>query len=249
MDSNFIFDLSYYEKVNSQLMKIIDTEKEKMMLASIRIAQSIANQGLVHIFGTGHSHMFGEEAFYRAGGLACVNPILEPSLMLHAGAMKSSALEDLEGYAEKIFNHVQPEKSDIFVIFSNSGVNHVPVEMAKKVKNSQFPLIGIGSKKYSEFLKNTKNRQSLSDFSDIFIDNHAEIGDAALSIPGLEQKIAPTSTVCGTFILNLILANVSMWLIQQKKLIPPIFISGNLPNGKKKNTELYNHYRKRVRAL
>lgn len=249
MDSNFIFDLSYYDKVNNQLKKIIEIEKEKMMKASIQIAQSIADQGIVHIFGTGHSHIFGEEAFYRAGGLACVNPILEPSLMLHAGAMKSSALEDLEGYAEKIFNHVQPEKSDIFVIFSNSGVNHVPVEMAKKVKDSQLPLIGIGSKKYSEFLKNNKKRQSLSDFADIFIDNHAEIGDAVLSITGLEQKIAPTSTVCGAFILNLILANVSVWLIQQEKITPPIFISGNLPDGKKKNADLYNYYRKRVRAL
>ncbi|QPM68886.1 SIS domain-containing protein [Atribacter laminatus] len=249
MDMNFAFNLSYYEKVNNQLRNIIDSEKEKMMQASVQIAQSIANQGLVHIFGTGHSHLFGEEAFYRAGGLACVNPILEPSLMLHAGAMKSSALEDLQGYAEKIFNHVQPEKSDIFIIFSNSGVNHVPVEMAKIVKNSQLPLIGIGSKKYSEFLKNTKKRQSLSDFSDIFIDNHAEIGDAVLSVFGIEQKIAPTSTVCGAFILNLILANVSMWLVQQQKITPPIFISGNLPDGKKKNTELYNQYRKRVRAL
>ena len=249
MDSPFIFDLSYYEEVNDQLKEIVNTEKEKMMQASLQIAQSIANQGLVHIFGTGHSHMFGEEAFYRAGGLACINPILEPSLMLHTGAMKSSALEDLEGYAEKIFNHVQPEKSDIFVIFSNSGVNYVPVEMAKKVKDSQLPLIGIGSRKYSEYLKNTKNRQSLSDFSDIFIDNHTEIGGAVLSIPGLEQKIAPTSTVCGAFILNLILANVSMWLIQQKKLTPPIFISGNLPDGKKKNTDLYNRYRKKVRTL
>ncbi|MBP8933992.1 MAG: SIS domain-containing protein [Candidatus Atribacteria bacterium] len=211
--------------------------------------KSIANTGLVHIFGTGHSHIFGEEAFYRAGGLACINPILEPSLMLHAGAMKSSALEDLEVYADKIFNHIQPEKSDIFIIFSNSGVNHVPVEMAQKVKEFQLPLIGIGSKKYSDFLKNTKNRRSLSDFSDIFIDNHTEIGDAALSISGLEQKIAPTSTVCGTFILNLILANVSLWLIQQKNIIPPIFISGNLPDGKKKNTDLYHQYRKRVRSL
>ncbi|NLJ49508.1 MAG: SIS domain-containing protein [Candidatus Atribacteria bacterium] len=249
MDSNFVFDLSYYDKVNNQLMEIINTEKEKMLQASIQIAQSIANQGLVHIFGTGHSHLFSEEAFYRAGGLACINPILEPSLMLHAGAMKSSTLEDLEGYAEKIFNHVQPEKSDIFVIFSNSGVNYVPVEMAKKVKDSQLPLIGIGSKKYSEFLKKTKNRQSLSDFADIFIDNHAEIGDAVLSITGIEPKIAPTSTVCGAFILNLILANVSVWLVQEKKLTPPIFISGNLPDGKKKNTDLYNYYRKRVRAL
>ena len=143
MDSPFIFDLSYYEEVNDQLKEIVNTEKEKMSKASLQIVQSIANQGLVHIFGTGHSHMFGEEAFYRAGGLACINPILEPSLMLHTGAMKSSALEDLEGFAEKIFNHVQPEKSDIFVIFSNSGVNYVPVEMAKRLRIPNSHLLAL----------------------------------------------------------------------------------------------------------
>jgi len=249
MENEYTFDFSYYEKIQNQLKDIVTYENDKMKRASIMIAQTISNEGLIHIFGTGHSHIFGEEAFYRAGGLACVNPILEPSLMLHAGAMKSSALEDLDGYAEKIFNHIQPDRSDIFIIFSNSGVNYVPVQMAIKVKEAGIPLIGIGSKKYSEYLKTNKNRTSLSDISDIFIDNYAEIGDASLTIPGLDQKIAPTSTVAGTLILNLILANASLYLVNQEKMFPPIFVSGNLPEGKKRNNVLSNQYRKRVRIL
>lgn len=70
-----------------------------------------------------------------------------------------------------------------------------------------------------------------------------------LSVPGLEQKIAPTSTITGSFILNLILANVSQYLLKKEEKTPPIFVSGNLPDGKRKNTNLYNQFRKRVRAL
>ena len=34
------------------------------------IAECIAGDGIVHVFGSGHSHMMAEEVFHRAGGLS-----------------------------------------------------------------------------------------------------------------------------------------------------------------------------------
>ena len=61
------------------------------------VTDTISSGGLVHVFGTGHSHMLAEELFYRAGGLAAANPILVESLMLHAGAENSTQLERRSG--------------------------------------------------------------------------------------------------------------------------------------------------------
>ena len=46
------------------------------------VADALRRDAIVHIFGTGHSHLLAEEALYRAGGLAAANAILDPGLML-----------------------------------------------------------------------------------------------------------------------------------------------------------------------
>ena len=57
------------------------------------VADALRRDAIVHIFGTGHSHLLAEEALYRAGGLAPVNAILDPGLMLREGAPASTRLE------------------------------------------------------------------------------------------------------------------------------------------------------------
>ena len=74
------------------LVGIADDQWPAIRAAAEMVAETVAGGGLVHVFGTGHSHMLAEELFYRAGGLAAVNPILVEALMLHAGAEKSTLL-------------------------------------------------------------------------------------------------------------------------------------------------------------
>ena len=59
---------------------------------------------LVHVFATGHSHMFAEELFYRAGGLVAIDPVLRPFLMQHEGAISSTKFERLPGIAKIVFD-------------------------------------------------------------------------------------------------------------------------------------------------
>ncbi|MCX6090661.1 MAG: SIS domain-containing protein [Candidatus Atribacteria bacterium] len=246
---NIDIDLTYYENVCRQLDEIVKQDRENIQKAVLIMVDAMKEGGLIHIFGTGHSHIFSEEAFYRAGGLACINPVLEPSLMLHAGAMKSSALEDLDGYAEKLYHHLQPESRDAFILFSNSGVNLVPFQMSKIVQENGIPIIAVGSRKYIEYLKNTKKRESIMENCTVFIDNHSEIGDASIPIPDSDLKMAPTSTLTGVFILNLILVNAATHLLQNEHITPPVFISGNLPEGKMRNKKIFDQFRTRVRFL
>lgn len=241
-----------WELYTTKIRKIIDEiekeEIENIEKAAEVLAQTIINNGLIHVFGTGHSHIPSEEAFFRAGSLACVNPMLEPSLMLHSGAVKSSVLENQSGFARAIFEHFNPQPSDVLILFSNSGVNAVPVEMAELVHRKGITLIGIGSKKYIEYLKKERKSNSIIEYCDFFIDNKGEVGDACIEVKGLEQKIAPTSTISGVLILQL-LFTTAVFKVIEKGFLPPIFVSGNLPEGKERNKELINKYRKVVRML
>ena len=122
----------YIEKIIENLKKIESEEAEKLTAAADEVARVIKNDGLIFVFGCGHSHLPGLDAFYRAGGLANVSPMLDPDLMLHNGTAKSSRMEKMSGIAPEIFRRYVPTKNDIIFIFSASGKNQVPIEMAER---------------------------------------------------------------------------------------------------------------------
>ena len=91
----------YLKRVNELVTQLL-RDTTQIEDAAKAVAQTLENDGLVHVFGTGHSHMIAEEMFYRAGGLGAVNPILEEDLMLHINASKSTELERDPQLAESI---------------------------------------------------------------------------------------------------------------------------------------------------
>ena len=93
----------YLHKIISCLEQIENEERERLDAVSRLVADTIKNDGLIFTFGCGHSHLPGLDAFYRAGGLANVSPMLDTDLMLHNGAAKSSRLEKMSGIAGEIF--------------------------------------------------------------------------------------------------------------------------------------------------
>lgn len=238
----------FLTKVREIIARIEEEEKGNIEKGAEFLARSVRGGGLIHVFGTGHSHIFAEEAFFRAGGSACINPMLEPSLMLHTGAVKSSMLEDRSGIAEVILEHFGPKPPDSLVLFSNSGVNFVPLEMAMLAKKRGVSVIGVGSKNYIEYLKKERNRESIVEYCDVFIDNKGEIGDACVELEGFAQRMGPTSTIAGALILHLLIIETTLRLAEEG-FSPPIFVSGNLPGGKEANRKLIERYRKFIRML
>lgn len=238
----------FLEKVKGILTRIRDEEREGIEKGAELLARSIREGGLIHVFGTGHSHIMAEEAFFRAGGLACVNPMLEPSLMLHTGAVKSSTLEDRGGLAEAVLEHFAPKPPDSLILFSNSGVNAVPLEMAVLSRQRGIAVIGVGSRKYIEYLKKEKHRESIIEYCDVFIDNKGDIGDACIELDEVGQRIGPTSTIAGAFILHLLFIEAVARLVEEGFPVP-LFVSGNLPSGKERNRILIERYRTIVRML
>lgn len=230
----------YLSKITTVLNRIETEEKEKLDKASALVCDTIKNDGLIFTFGCGHSHLPGLDAFYRAGGLANVSPILDTDLMLHNGAAKSSRMEKMSGIAYEVFRRYSVSQNDIIFIFSASGKNNVPIEMAKCAREKGIKTIGISSSSYFE------KGATLHENVDIHIDCKVPYGDACIPVGDVFMGGLSTATNC--FILNSCLINGSI-LAQEQGVKPPVYISGNVEGGREHNIVLENSYFGRVKHL
>ena len=138
----------YFDNIVSVLKNIKETQKEKMKEAAQMVAETIKKDGIIYIFGCGHSHLIALDCFYRAGGLANVSAMLDTDLMLHNGAAKSSRLEKMSGIAPEVFRRYTPTERDMIFIFSASGKNLVPVEMAEAARARGIMSVVVSSSSY-----------------------------------------------------------------------------------------------------
>lgn len=221
----------YLASVRQTLDLVENTQLEAIGKAADAIAECIGRGGKLYIFGTGHSHIIGEEAYYRAGGLVNVQAVLEPALMLHEGAYKSTDMERLEGYARIILDNCGIRPGDVLLIVSNSGRNAVPVEMALLARERGITAVALTSLAHSGSVPSRHSSgKRLFEVADIVIDNCGVVGDAALQVDGMSTNIGPTSTVAGTAIINMLQAEVVERLLA-KGIKPPVFVSANVEGG------------------
>ena len=240
---------TYLKNILDLLEKLDKTQEAVIDRVSQVCAECIRGGGLLYFFGTGHSHMICEEPFYRAGGLACVYPILETDLMLHEGASKSSGYERLEGLGNLVISNTGLGKGDVLFIASNSGRNCAVIDAALEAKKRGAVTVAITSMNHTtQVASRHSSGLNLYQVCDYVLDNGGEIGDASVSLPGLEQKIAPTSSVIDITLVNLILVN-TVELLLQKGIQPPIFMSANTDRGDAANEAVLKAYKNKIPCL
>jgi len=237
---------TFFDTAHTLLQTIANTQKNVIQEASTLIAQSLMGDGIWHLFGTGHSHIIGEEAYYRAGGLAPINAILFPALMQHEGPASSTKFECLPGVARIVFEQQDLRPGEVLTIISNSGRNAVPIEMALLARGRGLKTIALTSLAQSKAVScGTGQDKKLYELCDIVIDNCGSLGDAALTVPGSELHTAPTSTLANVAIIQQIVYSVCC-RFQEAGQEAPIFKTANLPGGDEWNQMLIDRYGDRV---
>ena len=89
----------FAQKMIEILNLFTETQSENMKTVADIIVDRIKEGGRFFVFGTGHSHMVGEEFYARAGGLACVQLIAPMELTLGEHPLKSTQIERIAEYA------------------------------------------------------------------------------------------------------------------------------------------------------
>ncbi len=242
--------IEYTAKVTA-LVNQVAVEEAKPISDSINMIQeAIKNENNIYVFGASHAGILTEELFYRAGGIAVINPIIEPSLQLGIRPITAtSEMERLEGYGQVIVNKYQIHENDIIICHSVSGRNSVMIDFALAAKEKGAKIIAMTNVTYSKAMNSRhSNKLRLFEIADVTIDNHGEIGDACMSVQGLEQKVGPTSTVISTSIFNGIIAQVAEDIQASGKLCP-ILNSANVDGGDELNAQIFEKYKSMIHYM
>jgi uncharacterized phosphosugar-binding protein len=239
----------YFQKLKDLIDMVEKAEFKTLQLAAEKVAACIQEDGIIHVFGCGHSHMLAEELFYRAGGLAPINPILIEDLMLHIGAVRSSQLEKENDFAEKFMTNIKIQPEDVVIVVSTSGRNPVPIDVAELAKKQGATVIAITSPGYAKSQSSRhKSGKYLYNTVDLSIDNHIEIGDALMHDASSDSSFGSGSTIIGMAIVNGIMVE-SIKIMLENNFNPPIFKSGNIDGSEEHNQELINKYKDRIPML
>ena len=250
--------VNYLTQAKAILDRVESTQMDAVERAATLCAETIAKDGLVHLFGTGHSRIFIEEMFPRHGSFPGFHPIVELSLTFHNlvvgsnGQRQAMFLEHVEGFGQVILRNFVFSPPDCFLLFSNSGVNEVVVDVALEARRMNLPVIAVVSVDHCNASAALHSSgQKLTDIADIVIDNCTPAGDALVHIPNLEDPVGPGSTIGAAAVTNALKCSIADKLTTLGK--PPIVLTSGVFIGrdasKKRFDECYDDYRARVRKV
>lgn len=233
----------YLQRCSELVAKVL-AQQDEIKLAARWFSESILRGRMVHVFGSGHSRMLVEEMWPRYGSYPGFNPIVELSLTFHNlvvganGQRQAMFLENVSGLAERILRNFDLSPLDSALVISSSGCNVVPIEVAEIFQEQKIRVVVIVTR---DHLQKTESRHSdgrkLTDFADLVLDTGAPVGDAMVSIPGLDTPVAPGSTVGGAMIINCIKAEVAKNLTEEGH--PPKVLSAAALVGAEKAVSLF----------
>lgn len=237
----------YIDHLNEILEKIKANEAQYRETAAAILAQ-VKKGGMIFPFGTGHGHLLALEMFYRAGGMVRVNPILTEELMLHKSATGSSAFERSEGKAEPLLNEYNVGDKDVVIVFSNSGINPLTIEMALGAKERGALTVALTNLNHSRPLQSRHHSGlKLYEICDFVLDNFGVLGDACVEVAS-GIKIGPTSTIAGAAIVHTLTA-MMVAMAEADGYDLELYTSGNVPNGHERNLYLIEKYKDIIKSL
>ncbi|HEU5079515.1 MAG TPA: sugar isomerase domain-containing protein [Opitutaceae bacterium] len=231
---------AYFDRSNELLQLAWKNNAETLAKLVPIVGQSVANGGVIHTFGSGHSELISREIIGRAGGLVCVSGIQDPT---------NGFIENLVGYGTKLVERYDRQHElrhgEIIIVISNSGKNSSPIEVALYAKEKGLTVVTLSCLSMSRAIKSQHpSGKRLFECSDYSLDNGGVAGDAIVDTGG-GAMAGPTSTLIGCSVLNWLMLGTIEWLTSNGHPAP-LLKSQNLPGAIEFNRTLGAKYKGRL---
>jgi len=230
----------YFKRANELLQNAWEVNAPAIAALAPVLGASIANGGVIHTFGSGHSELISREIIGRAGGLVCVTGIVDPT---------AGFIENLPGYGTKLIERYDRQyqliPGEVLIVISNSGKNGSPIDVAQYGKKKGLTIVALSCLAMSRVTPSQHpSGKRLFECADYVLDNGGVPGDAIVEI-GAGVSGGPTSTLIGCSVLNWLMLATMEWLKTQGHPLP-ILRSQNLPGAIEHNRELGQKYKGRL---
>lgn len=238
---------AYFDNLREVLDKVIETQAKSLHKGAEILSDAALNGKNIFAFGCSHAGLLALEMYYRTGGMALINPIKAPGLGLDVDpATMTSQIERLPEYGRIIIDNQPIGSGDVLIVHSVSGRNTVTVDVALRAKEIGVTVIALTSLETAEQVKSRHpSGKSLHQIADLVLDNCGCLGDASLDIPGVPEKVGPTSTAIGAAMLNAMMAQ-TVALMTESGAIAPVFVSANLDRGDAHNKAMLAEYKNHI---
>ena len=247
-------DFGYFKAVLENLEQINATQSENIQKAAALMCTAIEEDRLINVYGGGgHTTLPVGEMFFRAGGLSCINPVMETGLSVFNQALKYLELERTVNFGAAIIKYYDLQEGDVLIIFHNIGINPATIDAAMEAKKTGAKIIAVSSSYWQNempadhFIRHP-NKTNLNDYAEVCIEDFNPVGDAVVNVPGFDTPIAPISNIADFYIAHLLEIECVKQCLE-KGITPPVWNSANAPGGDEKNAAYLEKYRPRVKML
>ena len=247
-------DFGYVAKAFANIQAVLETQSDNIRRGAALMADAVAADKLIHVYaGGGHTTLAMGEMFFRAGGLANINPLMETALSVFNQALKYLELERTVNFGASIIKYYDIKKDDVVIFFHNIGINPATIDAAMEVKKRGGKIIAVASSHWQNemppdhFIRHPSGK-NLFDFADVCIDDLNPVGDAIVEVPGFETPIAPVSNVVDFTIAHLLEIEPVRQCVE-RGVTPPVWNSANTPGGDEKNAAYLKKYKPLVKCL
>lgn len=244
----------YLALVTDTLSRIEATQAASLRRAGELFAETIAADRLIHVYGGGgHTCLPVGELFFRAGGLACINPLIDASLSPFTQALKYLQFERTLNYGSALIRYYDLQPGDVVLVFHNIGFNAATIDACEEIKKSGGRIVAVASSHWqnecpADHPIRHPNGKNLFDYAEIAIDDLNPVGDAVFRAEGFHAPVAPTSNL-GDFYIAQRLVIETVEACVRRGIAPPVWCSANTPEGDALNRGWLKHYGPRVKNL
>jgi uncharacterized phosphosugar-binding protein len=241
----------YLHRLAGLLARAGEVNADALDQASARFADTLADGGLVHLFGSGHSVLPCQEAFPRYGSFIGLNPLTDPHVMWHdvlgtGGVRELLWLERTEGYIDKFLAQQPINAGDAMIVFSHSGRNAAGIETALYAKERDVFVVAVTSGAMLDQAASHSSGKRLPDVADVVVDTCAPVEDAIVPVEGWSRPVSGASTVLAMSLTHELIARTATALAG-RGIELPTFASPTIPGVTLHDTDMvYGEYRERM---